>query len=265
MIQISLADEEYAIKQFRIKVLNKIYSVNAGHYSSNFSSIELIYIFYKYFVNVQLADFILSKPHAATTQYAMLHELGYISDEIFRSFCQYKSDMIFLPTKAINGINFGVGAVGQGLSVSIGMALGYKHNGNSKKIGILAGDGELNEGSMWEAIMFAGHNKIDNIILIIDQNGLQASGRTEDIISLRNVDKAMEAFAWKIIKINGHNIQEVKDAYSETINYKDGPIAIIAETVKGKGVKFMEGDHLWHRKKMSMEEYEQALLELNDE
>jgi transketolase len=259
-------DDYKIIRKIKRKVINLIYSADGCHYGSNLSAVDIIYSIYKHFVSSKNVEFILSKPHAAPTLYTIFNQFGLLSDEDLSTFCQYRSKMIFLPTKSIEGIHIGLGAVGQGFPLGLGMALGYKFDENKKTIFVLMGDGELAEGSVWEAVVFAGHHKINNIVVIVDKNGCQASGHTKNILNNENFDKAIEHFGWKTLKVNGHDLNALRMRLLEAFEYRSGPVMIFADTVKGKGVSFIEKNPLaWHYGKMNEENLKQALLELNDD
>ncbi len=205
--------------------------------------------------------FILSKGHGALCFYAALNQIGMISKEDLWTF---KSNETFLyghpsinPNK---GIEFSSGSLGQGLSLGVGVSLALKRKDNiDSKVYVLLGDGECNEGSVWEAAMSASHFKLDNLTVIIDKNGLQYDGPTADILSMEPFLEKWKSFGWQTIEVDGHSIQNLYQAFH---TYHNQPIAIIANTIKGKGVSFMENNPKWHNSRLTQTEYDMAIMEL---
>ena len=204
--------------------------------------------------------FILSKGHASSALYAVLAEKGFFKRETLDRF--YIDDGSLpghLDKNFAPGIEASTGSLGHGLSVGLGMAVASKVDGIGFDVYVLCGDGELNEGSVWEAILFAGHRGLDNLTLIIDYNKLQGYGRTDEVLDLEPLAKKLEAFNWHTVEIDGHNFREIEDA----LRLRPGrPMAIIAHTIKGKGVSFMEDRLEWHYKSPNKGQLEQALQEL---
>ena len=212
--------------------------------------------------------FILSKGHAAPVLYAVFHELGWIGDEDIPTLRQLGSKLQGHPDKhACPGVEVCSGSLGQGLSVSAGLALGLKldarrDGGTAHNVFCLCGDGEMQEGSNWEALMFAAHRGLDNLTMILDLNNLQIDGRVTDVCSLGDVEAKLSAFGWGVRVVDGHDIQAVLDALVEARDATGAPQAVVCRTIKGKGVSFMEDQAGWHGKAPSPEQAETALAEL---
>ena len=206
--------------------------------------------------------FILSKGHAGAGVYAALAESGFLSKHKLKTHYQDGSDLSgHVSHKGIPGVEFSTGSLGHGLPVATGMALAAKINKNNHRIFVLMSDGECDEGSNWEAILFAAHHKLDNLIAIIDRNMLQSINSTEDTLALEPFASKWKAFGWNVCEVNGHAHQEISDAIMHKESSKK-PLCIIANTIKGKGVSFMENQTLWHYRTAKGDEYESALKEL---
>jgi transketolase len=264
---------ERIANELRILTLKAVYNAQSGHIGGSFSSAEIITVLYFYKLKINPKDplwedrdrFILSKGHAAPMLYSALAKRGFFSEEELvnnlrkiGSRFQGHPDMRKTP-----GVEMTTGSLGQGLSVAIGIALGAKYiDKKSFRVYTLLGDGELNEGQVWEAFMSASKYKLDNLVCICDRNRVQLDGCTEEIMPLEPLRLKIEAFGWEVLEIDGHNIEAIIKAldYAETI--KNKPTCIIAYTVKGKGVSFMENTHKWHGRAPNKEEYEEALKEL---
>ena len=212
--------------------------------------------------------FILSKGHAAPVLYAVFHQLGWIGDEDILTLRQLGSKLQGHPDKhACPGVEVCSGSLGQGLSVSSGVALGLRMDaerdgGSPRTVFCLCGDGEMQEGSNWEALMFAAHQGLDNLTMILDLNNLQIDGHVTDVCSLGDIEAKLAAFGWGVRTVNGHDVQAVHDALVEARDTTGAPQAVVCRTVKGKGVSFMEDQAGWHGKAPSHEQAEQALAEL---
>ena len=260
-------------RKIRREVIEMIYTAKSGHPGGNLSAVEIITTLYtKIMKNYPDWDknpdfknrdrFILSKGHASATLYAVLAECGYFPTSELNTFRKLGSKLQGHPScKLLKGIEVSTGSLGQGLAMANGISLGLKLNKNPAYVYAYLGDGELQEGSIWEAVMAAAHYKLDNLSAFVDCNGLQIDGQTCNIMDLCDISQKFEAFGWDTISIDGHNIQEIEDA---VINAKgnDKPTVIIAKTVKGKGVSFMENQVGWHGKAPSKEDYELAIKEL---
>ena len=206
--------------------------------------------------------FILSKGHGCLGYYTALHEIGFISKDDLMKFEKTNSYLLGHPVmNRKKGIEFSNGSLGMGLSVGIGVALAAKKRKKNYKVYVLIGDGECNEGSVWEAAMAAPNFKLNNIISIVDRNNLQQTGTNKEIMSVGDIAEKWRSFAWDVIELDGHNIKELYDAFSNERN-STKPLAIIANTIKGKGFSFSENNNDWHHKIMSKSQYELAIKEL---
>ena len=255
-------------QKVRLTVLDAIYHSGKGHIGGAYSCTDILVALYyggilKYNPKNPKWDqrdrFILSKGHAAIALYAVLSDLGYFSRSEFKFF--NNGGMLGEhPDINIPGIEINSGSLGHGLGVGSGMALAAKIDKKKYKTYVLLGDGECNEGSVWEAAMFAAHHNLDNLTAIVDRNGLCIHGKTEEINHLDPLDKKFEAFGWNVNSVNGHNIEEIIS--NSKSNHNGKPKMIIANTVKGKGVSFMENVANWHHGGISDELYKQAKTEL---
>ena len=244
----------------------------AGHLGGSCSSADIVAALYFYKMkydpqNPQMADrdrFLLSKGHVAILQYAALAEAGYFPVEDLKtvkeigSYLQGHPDRLKTP-----GIEAGTGSLGQGLSIGLGMALGMKLDKIQRKVYVLIGDGEVEEGQIWEAAMAASQYKTDNLIAIIDRNGLQANGKTADRMSSAPLEEKWKSFGWHVIEINGHDMDEIVDALDIADLVINKPTVIIANTVKGKGISFAENVVSFHNGALTEETYRKALSELS--
>lgn len=206
--------------------------------------------------------FILSKGHACSALYACLAERNFFSKSKLSNYLKNGSKISGHATYgSLPGIEATTGSLGHGLSMAIGIAVAKKFEKSKSKVYVLIGDGEAEEGSVWEAIMFAGHYKLNNLVLIIDNNDLQIVGKSSEILNSYPFKKKFESFGWEAIDVNGHSIHDLTNAFLHRLI--DRPLAIIANTVKGKGISFMENKIEWHGKSLSKEDYDKAILELN--
>ena len=257
----------------RRNIVKMVHSAKSGHPGGSLSGADILTVLYEKCLNIpaqwdKASDFenrdrfILSKGHASPLLYSILAEHKIISEETLSTFRKMGSKLQGHPAKGyIPGVEVSTGSLGQGLSLGCGIALGLKLDKNSANVVVYLGDGELQEGSCWEAFMQIAHRKLDNIIAIIDRNHLQIDGCTEDVTALGDVSAKIREFGWETLEINGHDIQEIYDAI-ETAKKSDKPFAIIAKTIKGKGVSFMENQAGWHGKAPNDEQLAQALEEL---
>ena len=262
-------------KKIRREVLQMIYTAKSGHPGGNLSAVEIITTVFKRCMkhypdwdsNPDFKNrdrFILSKGHASATLYAVMAECGYFPESELNTFRQLGSKLQGHPScRFLKGIEVSTGSLGQGLSMANGTAMALKIDKNPANVFVYTGDGELQEGNIWEAIMSAAHYNLDNLIAFVDYNGLQIDGPTCNIMNLGDLSKKFDSFGWAVINIDGHNIEEIDNAVTiaKTINQ---PTVIIAKTVKGKGVSFMENQIGWHGKAPKKEEYELAMKELED-
>lgn len=245
----------------REHILNMAGDSTAGHIGCAFSLVEVVASLYgevatynKDNPNDPERDLIcLSKGHGVMAFYAVFYELGWINDEDIKNYFKNGSRLFGLCEDHLDGIEVSGGSLGHGLPVATGMAHGLKLKNSSRHIYCIVGDGELNEGSIWEAILFAGHHKLNNLTIIIDYNKYQAMGQVKDIINLEPMDKKFESFGFETLICDGHNIEELNDSLKK-LKSSNNPTVLIANTVKGKGVDFMENNNLWHYKKMTADE-----------
>ena len=261
--------EEIACK-VRIGIIHGVHAAKSGHPGGSLSCADILTYLYFKEMNIDPENpkdpnrdrFVLSKGHAAPALYSVLAQRGYFSpDEMFNlrhvgSFLQGHPDM-----KNVNGVDMSTGSLGQGISAAVGMALSAKHFGDNYRVFAVLGDGELEEGQVWEAAMFAGNKKLSNLTVFVDFNGLQIDGTIEEVNSARPIDKKFEAFGFNVIEIDGHDFDQIENAL-KTANKSDKPTAIIAKTIKGKGVSYMENAVNWHGAAPNDELYEQAISEL---
>ena len=232
----------------------------AVHIAPSLSIVEILAVIFGKTLR-QNDIFILSKGHGGLAYYAALKEAGFITDEQLSTFSTDGSDFNAHPSKSIeNGIISSNGSLGMGLSYACGLALAAKKRENDTMVYVLLGDGELNEGSNWEAIMFAKQQKLGNIVTIVDNNGMQSDGSSSDIISV-DLDSAFVPFGWQSRVCDGHSTDKLTAALA--VQKNDIPKVIIAKTVKGKGVSFMENNSIWHHNRLSNEQYQNALKEVN--
>ena len=254
-------------------ILDLIYRTGSPHIGSSFSCVEILISLYFNIMNVSPDSsldndrdrFILSKGHACPAYYAVLAEAGFLNERELAGFAINGGTLEQHPVMNINrGIEVSTGSLGHGLSIGVGMAIAAKKDGRKSKVFVLLSDGELNEGSVWEAAMFASHHKLDNIVAIIDYNKMQALGPTKDIAGLEPLADKWCAFGWAVKEVNGHCQNEIIEALDRLPFVNDKPGIVIAHTVKGKGVSFMENDILWHYRTPDKDEYTHALKELSD-
>ncbi len=263
---------EEKAKKIRRHIINMIYEAGSGHPGGSLSCVDIITTLYFHTMihnplEPKWGDrdrFILSKGHAVPTLYAILAECGYFSIEELSSLRKIGSRLQGHSDSRIPGIEVSAGSLGQGLSVASGIAYAGKLDNKDFKVYVLIGDGECNEGQIWEAAMFASHNKLNNLIAIIDRNSFQIDGPTEKIMSLEPFDDKWISFGWNVIKINGNNIPEIIIGLNRANREKEKPTVIIANTTKGKGISFMERNNEFHGKSPNEEEMKIALLELGD-
>ena len=257
--------------EIRKGIVTAVHSAKAGHPGGSLSATELFTYLYFEEMNIDPKDpkkadrdrLVLSKGHVAPVLYAALAEKGYFPKEDLKtlrhtgSYLQGHPDMKHIP-----GVDMSSGSLGQGVSVAVGMAAAGKYDKKDYRVYTLTGDGEIQEGQIWEAAMWAGHRKLDNLVVIVDNNNLQIDGSVEDVCSPYPIDKKFEAFNFHVINIDGNDFDQIRAAFKEARETKGMPTAIIAKTVKGKGVSFMENAAGWHGKAPNDEEYEIAMADL---
>ena len=243
---------------------------SSSHFGGALSIVEIVSVLFAHEMRIKNGDtnwekrdrFILSKGHACLAYYAALCEKGFIKKDELKTFEKDNSNLLGHPVLNQKiGIDFSNGSLGMGLSLGIGLSIASKKRGQDIKIYVIVGDGECNEGSIWEAAMFASAKKIDNLVVVIDYNKWQATGRSRETLTLEPLRGKWEAFGWEVIEIDGHKFPEIINAFCDSKKLKK-PAVIIAHTVKGKGVSFMEDDNNWHYRIPTHEEVEAASLEL---
>ena len=267
-----LSDRDLALKSIHLRkqTLEVIFNAGAGHTGGSLSCLDILNVLYNRILNVspeKIPDpnrdrYVQSKGHSVEALYAVLADRGFFPESELKTICHYKSHFVGHPTRHIPGIEMNTGALGHGLPICIGMALAAKMDSAPYRIFTLLGDGELAEGSNWEAAMSAAHYKLDNLTAIIDHNTLQISGRTRDVMSNEPIDEKFRAFGWAVKTVNGHNFAELTDALGKPAEIGK-PTCVVANTVKGKGVSFMEDVAKWHHGVPSETEMKQALSELD--
>lgn len=253
----------------RRHVIRMVHSAGSGHPGGSLSCIDILVALYFHVMkhdpqkkDAERDRFILSKGHAAPALFATLAESGYFPISKLESLRKNGGYLQGHPDSSIPGVEVSSGSLGQGLSAANGIALAARLDGTPSRIFVLLGDGECDEGQIWEAAMLSAHYKLDNLVAIVDRNGLQIDGQTEKVMSLEPFSKKWRSFGWHVIQIDGNNIEEIIKAFHETENIIGKPTVIIAHTFKGKGVSFMEWINAFHGKAPTEEEMIRALEEL---
>lgn len=260
----------FDVRKLRKTVLDLAFHGATVHIPCAFSIVEILAVLYREHLKIGSGprdpsrDFlILSKGHGVMAQYACLYELGWLKDSDIRNYFADGTKLKGLSDAHVEGLEVTSGSLGHGLSVGVGMALGAKLNKTNQKVFAIVGDGEANEGTIWEALLFASHWKLDNLVVIIDANGFQAMGKTEHVMDLIDMAKKLEAFGLETVVVDGHDEQAMSQTIEGLKHHRDGrPKGIVANTVKGKGISFMEHDNSWHYTRLKKETYESALKEL---
>ncbi|NBA85219.1 transketolase [Emticicia sp. CRIBPO] len=256
--------------EYREKILRYIYNAKAGHTGGSLSVVDILNVLYNRIMNVSPENFHLnerdryvqSKGHCVEALYVVLADQGFFPEEDLLTLCRYQSPYIGHPTKKIKGVEQNTGGLGHGLAICAGNAIAAKKDGLPLKVFTIMGDGELAEGSNWEAFMLASHYKLDNLCAILDYNKLQISGTNTEVMGLEPIDKKLEAFGWAVRHVDGHNFEELTSTL-ESLPFETGkPSFIIAHTTKGKGVSYMENTLKWHHGVPDKEQYAAAMEEL---
>lgn len=259
--------EEFA-RQIRIDAIEMAHRSGISHIGSALSAADIIAVLYHDVMRIFPDDpkndmrdrFILSKGHASMAFYATLAEEGYFDKEELWTQGKNGSRLSGHVSHSVPGTELSTGSLGMGLSVGAGMALAAKRDGKKHHVFVLLGDGECAEGSVWEAALFAGQNELSNLTAIVDRNGLQANDACENVISWRRMPALWEACGWHVTEVNGHSVPELRAALS--FRHDSKPVCVVADTVKGKGVSFMEGQKIWHHLSPQGEDYRRAMEEL---
>jgi len=259
-------------KEVKKNIIEMIYESKSGHPGGSLSCADIITYLYYEKMNVKVEKskdpsrdrFVLSKGHAAPALYAVLAEKGYFAKEELNKLRKIGALLQGHPdSKHINGVDVSTGSLGQGISNAVGMALGLRNQKNNAKVYVLLGDGELQEGLVWEATMAAAHYKLDNLVAIIDNNGLQIDGANEEVMGIAPLDKKFESFGWNIVYCNdGNDFEQINEAFLSADKTQGKPTVVIAKTVKGSGVSFMENKAEWHGQAPNKEEKEKAIKDI---
>ena len=260
--------EQHA-NSIRKSILTEVYSANSGHPGGSLSATDILTELYFEQMDINEENlntlerdrFVLSKGHASPALYAVLAEKGFIDKEQLKTFRNIASKLQGHPNmNYVAGVDMSTGSLGQGISCAVGMAISNKVDENGHHIYALLGDGECEEGQVWEAAMCAVHYKLDNLTAILDYNHLQIDGNISDVIGPEPFKSKFEAFGWNVVECDGHDFDSLRKSFSSTV--KDKPTMIIAHSIKGKGVSFMENNYAWHGSAPNKEQYEQAINEL---
>lgn len=265
-------DLKVTANNIRKSIIEEVYSAASGHPGGSLSAADILTVLYFYQMNIDPKDpknenrdrFVLSKGHASPVLYATLAERGYFSKEELKSFRKLGSMLQGHPDmKGVPGVDMSTGSLGQGLSAANGMALASKIDSKGYRVYALLGDGEIEEGQIWEAAMTSSHYKLDNLCVIVDNNNLQIDGSVDNVMNVYPIDEKFRSFGFEVFTVDGNNIDELIAVFEKAKTVKGKPTAIVAKTVKGKGVSFMENQVTWHGKAPNEEEYNQAIEELN--
>lgn len=260
-------------KKLRKTILEMAYAGSTVHIACAFSIVEILAVLYRSHLNLgngqpedPLRDYlVLSKGHGVMAQYACMLELGWLTDTNIQNYFSDGTTLKGLSDAHVSGLEVSSGSLGHGLSVGVGLALAAKRKQTQQKCFAIVGDGELNEGSIWEALMFAAHFKLDNLLVIVDANGYQAMGSTQEVMDMGDITAKFIAFGFDALEIDGHDEHLLDQSISKLMNMRsDKPKAIIANTVKGKGISFMEADNRWHYTRLTPETYKTAIAELSE-
>ena len=257
--------------KIRMGIIESTHAAGCGHPGGSLSATEMFTYLYFKEMNINPADpkwmgrdrFVLSKGHTAPGLYSTLAHRGFFPVEDLKTLRRIDSYLQGHPNmNTVPGVDMSTGSLGQGVSVAAGMALGLKTQGNNARVYTLLGDGEIQEGQVWEACMFAAHYKLDNLVVIVDNNGLQIDGNIADVMSPYPIVDKLVAFGFEVKAVDGHNFDELEAAFNKAKETKGKPFAIVMKTIKGKDVSFMENDAGWHGKAPNDAEYAQAMTEL---
>jgi transketolase len=270
----SLRELQIAACKVRMGIIEGVYNAKSGHPGGSLGLADTITYLYMKHMNIDPANpddtlrdrFVLSKGHNAPALYAALAQRGFFPVDELKTLRKIGSRLQGHPVMGkIPGVDFSTGSLGQGISAACGMALAGKLDKSGYKVYCVLGDGEIQEGQVWEAAMFASHYKLDNLIAIVDHNGLQIDGAITDVMNPTPIDEKFRAFGWNVICIDGHDFSQIEKAFGEAVNFKGKPTVIIQKSVKGRGVSFMENQASWHGAAPDQEQYEAAMSELKEE
>jgi transketolase len=267
----AIKDLELKSIQYRREILSMIKKAGAGHTAGDLSCIDILNVLYNHSMDIRPENFaspyrdhyIQSKGHSVEALYAVLADKGFYSIIDLYTLNQYQSHFVGHPTRAVNGIEHNTGALGHGLSVAVGIALALKKDHLPYRVFTLLGDGELEEGSNWEACMSAAHYQLDNLIAIVDRNMLQITDYTENVSQLEPLEDKFRAFGFAVKSVNGNSIPELINVFDATPFERGKPNLVMARTVKGKGISFIENNLAWHHHAPNQDEFQVALRELD--
>ncbi|NDV58030.1 transketolase [Bacteroides sp. 519] len=258
-------------KEIRKRSLQMVHQANASHIGGAFSMADILAVLYTSVLKNDASNpdwedrdrFILSKGHACVALYSVLCLRGYFPVDLLDEYGKDGSKLLSHTTHYVPGVEISAGSLGHGLPIGCGIALAAKYKKKSYRTYVLVGDGEMDEGSNWEALLLAAHQKLDNLCLIVDYNKIQSLGNTNEVLNLEPLKSKFEAFNWNVIQINGHNHCDILKAFTEAEKIKGKPTVIIADTIKGKGVSYMENELLWHYRAPNKEQLEIASKEID--
>ncbi len=268
----NIEDLKQKAKEIRKDIIEEVYNAKSGHPGGSLSIADIMAVLYFNELRIDEKNprwedrdrVVLSKGHCSPALYAALAERGFFSKETLKSFRKIDSNLQGHPDlNKVQGVDMTSGSLGQGLSVANGMAISAKMDNKDYRVYVILGDGEIEEGQVWEAAMTANKYKLDNLCVIVDNNNLQIDGTIEEVMSSYPINEKFKSFGFNVLNINGNNIEEIISAFESAKQTKDKPTCIIAKTIKGKGVSFMENKAEWHGKAPNEEEYIQAMKELN--
>ena len=268
----NIEDLKMKAKEIRKDIIEEVYNANSGHPGGSLSISDIMAVLYFNELRIDEKNprweerdrLVLSKGHCSPALYAALAERGFFDKEDLKSFRKIESNLQGHPDlNKVPGVDMTSGSLGQGLSIANGMAIAGKMDNKNYRVYTILGDGEIEEGQIWEAAMTANKYKLDNLCVIVDNNNLQIDGTIEEVMSSYPIDEKFKSFGFNVLNINGNNIEEIINAFESAKKTKDKPTCIIAKTIKGKGVSFMENKAEWHGKAPSEEEYNEAMRELN--
>ncbi|MDD2727793.1 transketolase [Malikia sp.] len=262
------ADMRFVPARLRRTVLEMAYAGSTVHIACAFSIIELVSVLYRNHLRYPGNDpraegrdyLVLSKGHGVMAQYACMHELGWLNDSHIKNYFADGSELKGLSDSRVAGLEVTSGSLGHGFSVGVGIAMGLRRKGTDQKVYAIVGDGELNEGPIWEGALVATHHRMDNLMLIVDKNGFQAMGSTDDVLALGDLSAKFASFGFETLEVDGHDEAAVDAAIRHLWSAGAGkPKALIARTVKGKGVPFMESDNRWHYTRLNAQTFVEAI------
>lgn len=268
MLGTASIDTRFAPVRMRRTVLEMAYAGSTVHIGCAFSIIELLTVLYRNHLRYPGNDpraegrdyLVLSKGHGVMAQYACMHELGWLNDSHIKGYFADGSELKGLSDSRVPGLEVTSGSLGHGFSVGVGIAMGLQRKGTDQKVYAIVGDGELNEGPIWEGALVAAHHRMDNLMLIVDKNGFQAMGTTDDVLALGDLSAKLSSFGFETLEVDGHDEAAVDAAIRQLwANGLGKPKALIAQTVKGKGVHFMESDNRWHYTRLNAQTFADAI------